>query len=601
MEEKFAIDSKDEDILETYAKWMRESQTFHDVLSRVQDISEQYYVGNQTNRDQVPETSSNTVENRVFEGVETVVPVATANAHHFIVLPGSEAEDSKIKAKNLSKILERKYEVLEMQRKLEETTRDMLIKRFGVMKWCWSEERDDVDVKVIDPRKIYIPKMDCDAHDLPYKIELQEYSYNEMEEYFPDVKVEDMTMEKSDGTSGKDVYKVYEIWTAYLVVWINKSKVLDKKANPYWDFEGESKAYIDPKAKTLKIKKRLVFSNHLDRPTDPYVFFDPYHMMTSLTEIAMPMQDAINKQKRAIIDNIEKLGNGQVIVDDDVMSEEERDNITSEPGLILHGEGAASQNKIKREPGVPLPAGHFDNLQHSEVVFDNIFGTHAATRGAASAPTLGQDIISRQQDFSRIDSITRVLNRGVARLANGLVQLMRMYYSETQTIKILGEDETVQFLKFNRDGIEDHIEIVVKSGSVLPMDKVALRTEAVQLWQLGALDPVTLFERLEFVNPEKAAERLMAYKSGQLTQETQAKIAENAAATQSKMQADLTVQANAPAPAGGASKSAGGTAKSKTKTAAKKKRSIETPSNVIQRATANLGGTAPSLPQAPKM
>ena len=113
------------------------------------------------------------------------------------------------------------------------------------------------------------------------------------------------------------------------------------------------------------------------------------------------------------------------------------------------------------------------------------------------------------------------------------------------------------------------------------MDKVSLRTEAVQLWQLGALDPVTLFERLEFPNPAKAAERLMAWKSGQLTQETQAKIAEIAAGAQYGAQAKAATEKVTPM---------GETGKK-----------VETPSNVMQRATAGLGGTAASLPQAPKM
>ena len=163
----------------------------------------------------------------------------------------------------------------------------------------------------------------------------------------------------------------------------------------------------------------------------------------------------------------------------------------------------------------------------------------------------------------------------------GLVQLMKMYYTETQTIKILGEDGTVEFLRLNRDDIEKQIEIHVKSGEQLPMDKVSLRTEAVQLWQLGALDPVTLFQRLEFPNPEKAAERLVAWKQGQLTQETQAKIAEIAAGAKFGAEAKAATETTTPTGETG--------------------RKVETPANVLQRATAGLGGTAPSLPGIPKL
>ena len=606
---EFSVNTKKEKLIETFDGWLKDSMTYHAHLLEFQTNAEEYYRGNQTEKDALQSRgtgNSDTVENRIFEAIETIVPVATAKAHQFVVLPGSDTETSVDRANRTQKVLARKYETLEMQRKLEEVTRKMLLYRFGVMKWGWGYETDDVSVDVVDPRLIFVPRMRVDPHDLPYKIEIQEYSKREMEEYFPAANIDELSMEEfldvGNSKIRRKVYRVYEVW-AYgeTVAWICSKKVLEIRENPYYDFKGEEKPYIKKGKRGSKISKKLVFSNVLDRPIDPYVFFTTYSVgdepfgSVSLVEVAIPIQDSINVQKRKIIDNLRKMGNGQVYLDSDAMSEEERSNITDEVGLIIHGEGLASQNKIKRDPGVPLPNAHFSNLQHSEMVFDNLMGVHSATRGAANAKTLGQDIMSRQQDFTRIDLITRVLNRGVAKVAQGLVQLMKMYYTETQTVKILGEQGAVEFVKLNRDDIEQYIEIVVKSGEVLPMDKISLRTEAVQLWQLGALDPVTLFERLELENPAKAAERLIAWKQGQLTQETMAKIQENNAAVQAKLQADMQLQSSAP------QKSAVTTSTSESESGTKETRKVETPMNVMQRATANLGGSAPSLPEAPKM
>ena len=594
--ESFDINTKKDDLLRTFETWLKESQTYHDQLLKVQKVSQEYYIGNQTDRDLIT-SNTNTVENRIFEAVETIVPIVTAHAHQFQVLPGSEDDDAMKRANNLQKVLSRKYETIEMQKKLEETTRHLLCYRFGVMKWEWSYEKDDVDVRTIDPRMILVPRMKLDPHDLPYKIEIQEYTKKEMEEYFPDSKIDELAPESNIDigkreTSSNKLYRVYEVWTPEMVAWFCSKKLLEKKANPYYDFEGEEKAYIKKdKKKGASIAKKLVFSNIFDRPTDPYVFFTTYNVgedplgSISLVEVGIPIQDAINKQKRSIIDNLRRMGNGQVYIDSDAMSQEEADNITDEVGLIIRGEGVASQNKIKREPGTPLPTAHFSNLQHSETIFDNIMGVHGATRGAGGGNTLGQDIISRQQDFTRVDLITRVLNRGVARLAMGLVQLMKMFYTETQVVKIIGEEGAVEFVRLNKDDINDYIEIIVKSGDNLPMDKVSLRTEAVQLWQLGALDPVTLFERLDFPNPAKAAERLQAWKQGQLTAETQAKIAEIAAG------AKFSAEFATPKAPGGATEPAA---------PAGSGRSIETPMNVMQRATAGVGGTA-NLTATPKL
>lgn len=581
MEYKFEVTTEDTDLLEIFKQWKEDATTYHDAIEQKQKISEQYYLGNQTDLESIPEYSSNTVENRIFEAVETIVPVATANAHHFLVLPGVENEESVDKATKTQKVLKRKYETLEIQRKLEDVTRKMLLFRFGVLKWWWNDTKDDADIAEVDPRLIYVPKMRLDPHDLPYVIEKQFYSRDDIERFFPDIDPDELS-DKEKSRKGEINFVVYETWTNEMVAWFGSQQVLDKRANPYWDFGGEEQKRVSIGKKGLKVDKERIYRNHLDQPQKPYVFFAPYNISdgplpeVSLVETAIPLQDAINTQKRRIIDNLRTMGNGQVLLDSDAMSEEEAGNITNEPGLIIRGEGIASLNKVKREAGVPLPIGHFNNLQHSELVFDNLMGVHAATRGAAAAKTLGQDILSRQQDFTRIDLITRVLNRGVARVANGLVQLMKMYYTEAHVVKILGDEGAVEFVKFHQNDIEDNIEIEVRSGSDLPMDTVSLRSEAVQLWQLQALDPVTLFERLKFPNPEKTAERLAAWKMGQLTAETQMRIAET--------------QAGATAKASAAAETEGGAG-----------RGVETPGNVLQRARANLGGTAPVAPGTPKL
>ncbi|MEB3215558.1 MAG: hypothetical protein VKN72_04745 [Nostocales cyanobacterium 94392] len=598
-EEKFYIDSKDDDIVETFIEWKKESQSYHDQLLKKQKVSEDYYNGNQTDRDLVAPFDCNVVENRIFEAVETIAPVCTANAHQFMVMPGNDNEKSLEKARNLQKVLSRKYEELEMQKKLETTIRHLMLFRFGCLKWVWDEILNDVDVKVIDPRLIMVPKMRLDPHDLPYKMEIQEYTRQEIEEYFPKAKIDELVTEDAVDTGkskdAKKVYRVFEVWTPEMVAWFSNNKLLDRKANPYWDFEGQKKKYIDMEGKEPKVSSTLKYRNHFDKPTDPYVFFTTFEVgdepfgSTSLIEIGIPIQDAINTQKRQIIDNLRRMGNGQIYMDDDAMSEEKAENITTEAGLVIRGDGVASQNKIRREPGVPLPAGHFENLSHSEMMFDNIMGVHGATRGQAGSKTLGQDIISRQQDYTRIDLITRVLNRGVARLADGLAQLMKLFYTENHVIKILGEDGAISFVNFNRDDVEDDIVIDVKSGMTLPVDKITQRTEAVQLWQLGAIDPVTLFERLEFPNPEKSAERLLAWKTGQLSQDTMAKI--QLAKAQAEMGNAASIsQINA--------KGANEVAKIGEQN---KGRAVETAMNSLQRANANLGGTAPSLPKTPKL
>lgn len=577
---KFTENTSDEDLCSIVDSWVRESRTYHDEMLSKQNEMVEYYKGNQTDLAEIPAFNSNSVYNRIYEATETIVPVVTGSAHQFLAVPGEENELSMKRALKVQKVLSRKYEDLEIVRHLENTTRDIILKRFGVLKPFWNVFTDDVDVKTVDPRLILIPKLRMDANDVnfPYIIELQEYTKEEVEEFFPDTKVEDLvvgqTMAEFNSpsvTGNQNIYQVLECWTPEYVVWKQREKILKRMPNPYFDFEGieEEETITKPNGKVVKKKYKRLF-NHLDRPAIPYIFLNPFTTgdapvaEASLAEICKPIQDDINTQKRQIINNLIRMGNGQIFADAEALSEEQKDAITSEPGLIIMGKNLASENRIRREPGTPLPAAHFSNLQESIVAFDNVFGTHGALRGASTDSTLGGQILNRQQDLSRVEQLTRCLNRGVARLADFLVQMMKMYYDTEHLVKIVGNDGAIEFVSFTRNDIDDGMIIDVKSGIPPSLDPVALSNQAIQLWQLNALDPETLYERLQFPNPKISSQKLLAWKQGQLLFESELRMKEQEAGIAAK--AELSPES------GGAGRGA------------------ETPNDAISRVRASLSG-----------
>jgi hypothetical protein len=429
--------------------------------------------------------------------------------------------------------------------------------------------------------------MDANDCNFPYVMELQEYTKEEIEEFFPDTKPDDLVKGQSMAefspisTNGdQNVYQVIETWTPEYVAWKQGDKILKRMPNPYFDFDGveETKEVTKPNGKVKKVTYKRLF-NHLDRPTVPYIFLNPFTTgdapvaETSLAEICKPIQDDINTQKRQIINNLIRMGNGQIYIDAETISEEQKDAITSEPGLIVIGKNLVSENRIRREAGTPLPSAHFANLQESIVAFDNVFGTHGALRGASTDKTLGGQIMNRQQDMSRVEQLTRCLNRGVARLADFLVQMMKMYYTEDHVVKIIGADGALEFFSFTRNDIDDGMVIDVKAGNPPSLDPVTLSNQAIQLWQLNAIDPETLYERLQFANPKISAQKLLAWKQGQLVFESQLR--------QQEAVAGAAAKAAVSPEAGGAG------------------RSVETPNNVIDRATASLGGQGGAPLSAP--
>lgn len=510
--------------------WFKESEPYHNQLLRKQNQMVEYYLGNQTHRFAVEPFNSDSVYNRIFEATETLIPIITGPSHEFIAVPAEENEVSLRRARSVQKALNYQYEQLNIKSKLEVASRDILLKRFGVLEWGWDSDKDDVGVWVRDPRTIYIPKLPCDPHDLPYVLRVGEFSEDQIIDAFPEIDVEKIHSNQTRTVSRpnaqgrpEEVYQVEMVYTPETFAYRCGGEVV-LRANPYFDFGEETEIITDVNGEEERITE-FKQSNHLKRPCVPFVFLAPFRTgdgpisEVSLAEVGAPIQDDINVAKRQIIDNLRRMGNGQVMLDKGVLSDEDKGNLTSEPGLVVEGNGLASENRMRRDPGTPLPSSHFANLQDSIAAFDSVFGTHGALRGASNNDTLGGQMLDRQQNMSRIEALTRELNRGVSRLAAGITQVMKMYYTETMVLRMLDQEGAVEFLKFKSSDIEQGMVIHTKSGAAPLLDPQARYNQAIQLWQLGALDPETLFERLEFSDPQESAKKLAAWKSGQLYME----------------------------------------------------------------------------------
>lgn len=585
----FGEDATDEQLCKKIDKWVKTSQTYHDYLLQHQNEMVRYYEGDQTDRDQVAPHNSNSVYNRMFEAIETIIPIVTGGAHSFVAVPAEENEVSMARSQRTQKVLNKKYEDLEIRRKLENITRDMILKRFGVFEYGWDVDTDDVQVWVRDPRTILIPKYRVDPHELPYVIKLAEFDEEDLHKFFPDISDDDKAGLKKGVTitTGKDanevdseVYQVMVVYTDEYWVWKHGDIILKRMRNPFYDWDGVEVQELDTDQNgKVKTYTKVLYSNHLTRPEKPFIFFTPFTTgdapvaNTCLAEVAKPIQDDINVAKRQILDNLRRMGNGQIYVDTDALPQEVIDAITNEPGLILMGKNLASENRIRRESAVTIPASHFSNLMDSIQAFDNVFGTHGALRGDSSAETLGGQILDRNQNLSRVEQLTRELNRGVSRLVQGFVQMMKMYYTEEKAFKLLGQDGGVEFIQFINDDIEEGVVIHTKSGTPPVLDPIGRYNQAIQLWQLGALDPETLFERLEFADPQMTAQKLAAWKAGQLVFESQIK----------QQEAAMTAEA-APEVPGAVDTD------------------IETPNDVVQRSEESLrGGGAAPLRNTPNM
>ncbi len=509
--EEFTQGQSDKKLIRQIDAWLEESSSFYEDLRRIWQTNLEYYRGNQTEVLTIRGKKSKAVENRIWMATETMIPIATARLPEMEVLSNNDDEKSQMNADSLKKVLAYGFERVGVQEKAERFARDMIVKRYGVLKPSWNKAIDDFEVTVIDPRRIRIPAFGRSVDELKYIIEDLELSFEQLVEQFGKAKANDVfkaNPKPSDDKIRKVTYSIQEVWTNETVVWRAGKIILKKKANPFFNFKNKNK-------------------NHFDKPAKPYIIRSLFHTSESIIgetdyiQQVMRIQDNINTRKRQIEDLTSLVGNPFLIIDSDVMSEEEAAQITNEPGQIIHGPGAADPGRIRFESPGQIPQYMFADLETSRNELDNIWGIHSTTRGEREGrETLGGRKLLRQADLGRIDGIARQIERGLGDLGDWFTQLIKMFYTTERTLSILGDDGVEMVRAFKGDQVEN-VRLIVRPGSTLPRDEVTIHGEAIQLWQLQAIGIRTLYKMLKLPNAPEAIQDYANTHSGAILQEGQ--------------------------------------------------------------------------------
>lgn len=504
---------EDTELVTKINNWVTESQMFYQALTADQKKSEEYYLGKQTRRDQIPAHLSNFVQNRIFESVETVLPIITSTPAQFVCKAPDISELGPMRAQKVQLTLADLYGELMISQKLEDASRSALLYRYGVLKVFWDESLDNPNVKFVRSQRIILPNYGGRfIQDLPYVIEKIDMTYQEIKDFFGDATAAELaSMSKPDSEPNDDtqynlnkrVWTIQEVWTDWWRCWKYENKILKKEKNPYWSDD--------------------VSKNHLNKPRKPYFLIAPFSLgkspipETSLVEQAMPIQDSLNAIGRIIINHATKTGNGAWLVDSETMTKEEADQIRNEPGIIIYGRGVANPSLLRRDSPPSLPNYPFELWNGLNAALDNLFGVHSTTRGERQGKETARGrLLLKNADLGRLDYIVREIDRAVQDIGNYFVQMMKMFYTDERKIRYFGPTQNLEVFSISSQDVEDGLEVLVTAGSTLPKDEMSEADQALQLWQQGAIDPISLYEKLKYPNPMESAERLMKWKMGTL-------------------------------------------------------------------------------------
>jgi hypothetical protein len=552
----------DEDLLKEIKDRIDGSPLETSRLRNAQAWNEEYYYGDQLKRIGLMPWQVPAIENRIFLSIETLIPLVTANAgdpdiRTLLGAPDDpsvdqsnfSADDIAAYIDTLTATLMYDYNVAyRLKEKIRQIVRHWFMYRVGVGKYRFDPATNKIHFDVVQPRNIILPAKDQPQN---WVAEYKEDTIADLLTLFPKAKktISDLFWtgegDIPDSILGTTI-GYHEYWRDTFVAWRLNEQILDKKLNPNWDWDGETRevgkrTQILPTGVMIKSIRDSVQYNVLPNPRHPYFFFNYFRISgtqfddTGYIEQARPVQDLINKRKRqiaAIADD-----SGLVIASGDGIKQEEFDKYDGSPRSKLWISSGNPNTTVARLPGGQVTQTMLNDLQDSREASDNIFGTQAVTRGqnqSGAESGVARQIL-HQADVTRVGPLAERVEDMLQEIYLYDIQMRMMFTDEDYVIPATSADtgEPTKSLVFNKyktplvkmakknmvDGkatTEEYfcpipITLMVRRQSTLAKDPVSEYARDVDAFKNGLMDPKTLYEKTGEPNPDQKLERLFRW------------------------------------------------------------------------------------------
>jgi hypothetical protein len=282
-------------------------------------------------------------------------------------------------------------------------------------------------------------------------------------------------------------------------------RVLDKHKNPNFNYD-ESEEKI---------------TNHFAKPKKPYTFLAMFslgeqpHDVTSLIEQNIPNQNLISKRTMQIDVNLSRQNNSVAFSGDNFTQQtaKQASQAFEKGNPVLVPSGRPIGEAIIRFPAESYPDAAFRELESNKQNLRSSFGTQGITAEQPNEERTARGmILNQQRDSTRIGGgIGDALEQFVDNVFNNWVQLYYVYYDEPHEAKILGGMQGMEYATLSTDRFIARVVISVGAGTMAPKDEISERNQAMQLAEMGWLDPKSLFSILDIPDQENVAERTVMW------------------------------------------------------------------------------------------
>ena len=498
------FDAKDDDLVLAINTAVQESKDLKEKMDEIGKINKKYWKdGTAKDLSRLHPKKPKTVTNRIFVDVETSIPILTSEVPEPTVVGATDNTIQQTIQKGLQIAYEVKYR---LQQKLQTLIRQWYLYRIGVLKYRWDKEKGFTTEPIL-ARKIGFDRRATSKANC-------EYVWEELEDTIENLITKFKSKEKEITTlignqdNKKAKIKYLEFWggNGKWVCWKLRTLILDKKKNPNFD-------YGTPEQLTAMghIPAQEGVNNVFEKPEFPYLFLNVFSIgdetglydETSIIEEAASLQEGANQLEQQILELNE--GQKRVWVLTNVAEEVAQDLINKTGDLAVRTKQPNAATQV--QSGKP-DAALFNHLAHLLSEIDNIFGIHSTTRGASPQrqETLGAQKLQTGQDYGRQDLIVRNVEQLIEEWYNAYLHCIKVFSVEAEVLN--NGKETIEL---TREMIPQGIQVMVKKGSTLPIDRQTKMANAIQLAQFQMIDPKTLFQEMGYPNEDQRVQDLFQW------------------------------------------------------------------------------------------
>ena len=499
--DEYSLDMTDEELLALRDSWEQKYAPYEGKIKVRQDLNKKYYKGSQSDSN-VPIPS-----NVIFESEETFIPQALAKNPEPVVW-SDNTQEGKDESNDIKTMLQYHADVLALNRTLGVMLRHWSVYFIGIVKHGWDKKAEDITLSVRNPQNFIFDTdgyVDVKGHFKgAYIGERIQSTAQELVDLFP--KSEAYITLKVDGKMGTPVTRT-EYWTDEYCFTTFIDKVLDKHKNEFFNY-GKDEEGIDELGEV--VKTATPGKNHFASPQMPYTFLSVFsleeapHDVTNLIEQNVANQNRITERDVQIDRNL-RAGNNSILVDPNFADQEVAAQIAH--GIEDGDPILVDPKAVSRLPASALPSGVLEAQQVAKDALRGSFGVQGLSAQKQSSDTTARGMILNQShDATRIGGgIGDALEQVADSIFNFQLQMYYVFFTEDHYAAIMGAGKAVEYVRLNMANTNRQFVVSVTPDSMKPKDEITEMNLAVQLWEAKALDPISLFKKLNYPDPLETA------------------------------------------------------------------------------------------------